>query len=70
MRETSSLNSDWINTENRLSLNESQSEFGCGSQKRSGQKREGREGRGEEKQSDRSPACLSTLLNSYIAAVF
>ena len=38
--ETSSVNRDWISTENRLSLNESQSEFGCGSQKRSGQKRE------------------------------
>lgn len=53
--------------ESRLSLNEGLSKFGSASQVRSGW---GGTVGGWEGESDRSSGCLSTLLNSYTAAVF
>lgn len=55
--------------ESRLSLNKGWSKFGFASQVRSGWGGRSRRRRGGDP-SDRSRACLSTLLNSYIAAVF
>lgn len=56
--------------ESRLSLNEGTSKFGSASQVRSGWGGWMEGGGRQEEQSDRSSACLSTLLNSYMAAVF